>query len=241
MCITLTAWVTMEVSKSECAFKKQSHRLPAGKANRKVSYLVQNLCPWSTCACESNNDCCIPCRCFHVITVTSDGPWTQHQGPRGHIPCILVGTTQASQECGRFWENLDIRLIEYRWPRIICRHFLSPSITQWSIFMVSTGLFQAFRWAENGTSGEQRENNKRAGIDKKSSMSTTRWRLYFHCQCIRPTQLIDRQLIKYFFFILRLHNSFFVTWSCRSMTCYESSATHVFRITDFWIIGNVTF
>ena len=105
MCITLTAWVTMELSKSECAFKKQSHRLPAGKANRKVSYLVQNLCPWTTCACESNNDCCIPCMCLHVITVTSDGPWTQHQGPRGHIPCIFVGTTQASQECGRFWEK----------------------------------------------------------------------------------------------------------------------------------------
>ena len=66
-----------------------------------------------------------------------------------------------------FGKNLDIRLIEYRWPRIICRPFLSSSITQWSIFMARTGLFQAFRWAENGTRGEQRENNKRAGIDKK--------------------------------------------------------------------------
>ena len=42
---------------------------------------------------------------FHVITVTSDGPLTQHQGLRGHTPCILVGTTQASQECGQFWEK----------------------------------------------------------------------------------------------------------------------------------------
>ena len=32
-----------------------------------------------------------------------------------------------------FGKNLDIRLIEYRWPRIICRPFLSSSITQWSI------------------------------------------------------------------------------------------------------------
>ena len=37
--------------------------------------------------------------------------------------------------------------------------------------MVSTDLFQAFRWAENGASGEQRENNKRAGIEKESNMS----------------------------------------------------------------------
>ena len=34
--------------------------------------------------------------CIHVISVTSNGPWTQHQDVRGHIPfipCILVGTT----------------------------------------------------------------------------------------------------------------------------------------------------
>ena len=41
-------------------------------------------------------------------------------------------------------------------------------IAQWSIFMVSTDLFQAFRWAENGASGEQRENNKRTGVEKES-------------------------------------------------------------------------
>ena len=50
-------------------------------------------------------DCCITCMCFHVITVTSDGPLTQYQGLRGHMPCILVGTTQASQECGQIWEK----------------------------------------------------------------------------------------------------------------------------------------
>ena len=57
MCITLAVWVAIELSKSECAFKKQSRTLPAGKKNRKVSYFVQNLCPWTPCACESNNFC----------------------------------------------------------------------------------------------------------------------------------------------------------------------------------------
>ena len=62
--------------------------------------------------------------------------------------------------------------------------------------MVSTDLFQAFRWAENGASGEQRENNKRAGIEKKSNMSIiAQCCPYFHCQRIRPTQLVDPQLI----------------------------------------------
>ena len=125
-----------------------------------VSYLVHNVCPWTTWACESNNDCCIPCMCFHVIT-------------------------------GR------------------------------------TGPFQAFRWAENGASEEQREKkkNKRPGIEKKSSMSITQWHLYFHYKCIRP-QLVDLQLITFFFFILRRHNrrkfshtcfshnSFLNNWEC---------------------------
>ena len=34
--------------------------------------------------------------------------------------------------------------------------------------MVSTSLFQAFREAESGASVEQRENDKRAGIEKKA-------------------------------------------------------------------------
>ena len=45
------------------------------------------------CDCESNNDFCITCMCIDVITVTSDGPSTQHHSLHGHIPCILVGTT----------------------------------------------------------------------------------------------------------------------------------------------------
>ena len=77
---------------------------------------------------------------------------------------------------------------------------------------------------------------------KKSNMSIiAQCCPYFHCQRIRPTQLVDPQLIMYFLFILRLLNNIFVTWSCWSMTCYESLATHVFRITVFWIIENVTF
>ena len=76
--------------------------------------------------------------------------------------------------------------------------------------MVSADLFQAFRWAENGVSGEQRENNKRVGIEKESNMSIiAQWRPYFHSQRIQPTQLVDPQLIMYFFFILRLLNDFF--------------------------------
>ena len=93
-----------------------------------------------------------------------------------------------------------VQLIDYRWPRIICRLQLSPPITQWSIFMVSTGLFQALRWAENGASGDQRENNKRVGIEIESKISTARWRPYFHCQGIRPTQLVDPQLLNHVFF-----------------------------------------
>ena len=50
--------------------------------------------------------------------------------------------------------------------------------------MVSTDLFQAFRGAENGASGEQRENNKRAGMEKESNMPIAQWRQYFHCQRI---------------------------------------------------------
>ena len=42
---------------------------------------------------------------------------------------------------------------------------------------------------------------------KKPNMSIAR--PYFHCQGIRPTQLVDPQLIMYFFFILRLLNNFF--------------------------------
>ena len=35
-----------------------------------------------------NNDYCINSMCIYVITVTSDEPWTQHQGLRGNIPFI---------------------------------------------------------------------------------------------------------------------------------------------------------
>ena len=118
-----------------------------------------------------------------------------------------------------------VQLIDYRWPRIICRLQLSPPITQWSIFMVSTGLFQAFRWAENGASGEQRENNKRAGIEKESNMSIAQWRPYFHCQPIRPTQLIDQQLIMYFFFILRLLNN--ILWEPEAVDRWRAHAMKV--------------
>ena len=47
------------------------------------------------------HDCCMTCMCIHMITVTSEGPLTQHQGLRGHIPfipCILVGTIQEFEQ-----------------------------------------------------------------------------------------------------------------------------------------------
>ena len=66
--------------------------------------------------------------------------------------------------------------------------------------------------------GERRENNEPPGTEKESNMSIAQWRPYFHCQRVGPTQLVDPQLIMYFFFILRLHTNFFlVTGSCRSM------------------------
>ena len=63
------------------------------------------------CAWESNNDCCIPCMCFHVITVTADRPWTQHQGLRGHTPCILVCIYNTSiPRMWRVWEKPRYRV-----------------------------------------------------------------------------------------------------------------------------------
>ena len=41
------------------------------------------------------------CMCIHMITVISDGPLTQNQGLRGHIPfipCKLVCTIQEFQQ-----------------------------------------------------------------------------------------------------------------------------------------------
>ena len=148
-----------------------------------VSYLVHNLRPCTTCACEWNNDCCIPCMCFHVITVTSDRPWTQNPGPRGHTPCILVGITRASQECGQIWEKprytvngVPLTKNSLQAPLVALNYSVEYFHGKY------TGLFQAFRWAEKGASGEQTENNKRAGIEiKKSNMSITQWRPYFHC------------------------------------------------------------
>ena len=91
--------------------------------------------------------------------------------------------------------------------------------------MVSTDLFQAFRWTEIGASGEQGENNKRAGIEKESNMSIAQWRPYFHCQPIRPTQLIDQQLIMYFFFISRLLNN--ILWEPEAVDRWRAHAMKV--------------
>ena len=64
---------------------------------------------------------------------------------------------------------------------------------------------------------KSREKKKTSGREskKKSSMSITQWRLYFHYKCIRP-QLVDLQLNTFFFFILRLHNSRKFSHTCFS-------------------------
>ena len=161
-------------------------------------------------------------------------------GLRGHTPCILVGITRASQECGQIWEKP--RYIVNRVP--LTKNSLQAPLV---VLNYSVEYFHGKYWPVSGVqmSGEWREwraDRQAGGNRKKSSMSIiAQWRPYFHCQRIRPTQFVDPQLIMYFFFILRLLNNIFVSWSCWSMTYYESLATHVFRITVFWIIENVTF
>ena len=81
----------------------------------------------------------------------------------------------------------------------------------------SVEYFHGKYWPVSGVqmSGEWREwraerkKNQRAGIEKENNMSIiAQWRPYFHSQRIQPTQLVDPQLIMYFFFILRLLNNF---------------------------------
>ena len=162
--------------------EKKLRRLPASKKNRKVSYLVRYLCTWTTCACESNNDLHVLSRDYCDIRRTLNStpgpsrPHTMHISRyNSRIPRMWTDLGKTSlfswYTIGIIYEVTTIQFIEYRWPRIICTLLLSPPITQWSIFMVNTRLFQAFRWAENGASVEQRENNKRAGIEKESIMS----------------------------------------------------------------------
>ena len=78
------------------------NRFLAGKANRKVSYLVQKI--MCECVYESKyqtNSNALEIYIYVITAGISDGPSTQHKGPRGHIQCILVGRTKASQECGQ--------------------------------------------------------------------------------------------------------------------------------------------
>ena len=70
------------------------NRFPAAKANRKVShFIVQYLCTWITCTCESINVC--------DITRTLNSTLR----PCGQMPCILAGTTPASQEWRQIMEK----------------------------------------------------------------------------------------------------------------------------------------
>ena len=181
------------------------NRFPSGKANRKVSYLVRYLCIWITRTWLSHH--------LHVLSRDyCDIRRTLNSTPGSSRP-YTMHISRHNTGIPRMWTVLGktsyIRLIGYRWPRIICRLLLTHPITQWSIFMVSTDLFQAFRWAENGASGEQRKITSERESKKKANMSIAQWRPYFHCQGILPTQLVDPQLIMYFFFIFRLRNNFF--------------------------------
>ena len=156
--------------------KKQSRRLQAGKKNRKVSCLVHNLCPWTTCACESNNDCCITCMCFHVITETSDRPCTQHQGLR-----ILVGITRASQECGESWEKsrytvnaVSLTKNSLQAPLVALNYSVEYFHgTYWTYWPVS-GVQMSGEWRE----WRAERNNKRAGIEKKKAACQLRNGVY---------------------------------------------------------------
>ena len=70
------------------------------KANRKVSHLVQYLSTWITCACESTvimllHHFYVHSRDYRDIRRTLNST----PGLRSHIPCTLVGTSRAFQEC----------------------------------------------------------------------------------------------------------------------------------------------
>ena len=125
-----------------------------------------------------------PCICFHVITVTSDRPRTQHQGLRGYTPCILVGITQASRECGQIWEKL--RYTINRAP-LTKNNLQAPFVAPNYSVEYFHGKYWPVSGVQNGLRGEQRENNMQAGIEKESNMSIAQWRPFFHCQRIRPT------------------------------------------------------
>ena len=145
----------------------------------------------------------------------------------------------------RFWKN---NRVDYRPARRIEKSHIwyRTCVPELRVLanrtMIVASLAFAFTWlldvlARFRRSDERRmalvksrkkKQKKQAGgreSKKKSSMSITKWRLYFHYKCDRP-QLVDLQLITFFFFILRLHNrrkfshtcfshnGFFNNWEC---------------------------
>ena len=71
-----------------------------GKANRKVSHLVQYLSTWITSACEST----VIMLLHHFYVHSRDYRDIRRNSTPGflsHIPCTLVGMTRAFQECGQ--------------------------------------------------------------------------------------------------------------------------------------------
>ena len=88
------------------------------------------------------------------------------------------------------------------WFRLQPSQFIGhcPGVDSLVEYFLVRCLFQAFRWAENGASREQREIT--SGIEREIIESIARQRPSFYCQGRRPTQLIDPQLIMYFVFTI---------------------------------------
>ena len=82
------------------------NRFQPGKANRKTPHLVQYLSTWITCACESTVTMLL-----HHLHVHSrdyrDIRRTLNSTPETSrpTPCMLVGTTRASHQCGQSREK----------------------------------------------------------------------------------------------------------------------------------------
>ena len=101
------------------------NRFRAGKANRKVSHLVQHLCTWITCACESTLTMIVA----SLVSAFMWLPWYQTDLKRNTR--AFEATYHAYQlvqhghpkNVNRIKKNLAIQLKVCRWPRIsgFCR------------------------------------------------------------------------------------------------------------------------
>ena len=101
------------------------NRFQASKANRKVSHLVQHLCTWITCACESTVTMIVA----SFVSAFTWLPW--YQTDLKLNTRVFEATYHAYQSVqhghpknvNRIKKNLAIQLKVRRWPRIsgFCR------------------------------------------------------------------------------------------------------------------------